>query len=97
MGVYPVTLECRLAVAARVPRRLPGRRHPRPSGATLRYNRRLAEDKALAPYAGRTVVVLVGGMIPLSHALSTGAADQIVQALQRVVGDGPIRCSLDSC
>jgi len=38
-----------------------------------------------------TVVVLVGGMIPLSHALQeTGAADLIVQALQRVIGDaGP--------
>jgi di/tricarboxylate transporter len=38
-----------------------------------------------------TVVVLVGGMIPLSHALQdTGAADQIVQALGHVVGEaGP--------
>jgi di/tricarboxylate transporter len=38
-----------------------------------------------------TVIVLVGGMIPLSHFLqSTGAADQIVQGLLHVIGDaGP--------
>jgi di/tricarboxylate transporter len=38
-----------------------------------------------------TVVVLVGGMIPLSHALQdTGAADQLVYGLQRIIGDaGP--------
>jgi di/tricarboxylate transporter len=38
-----------------------------------------------------TVLVMVGGMIPLSHALSsTGAADQIVQGLLHVIGDaGP--------
>jgi di/tricarboxylate transporter len=38
-----------------------------------------------------TTIVLIGGMVPLSHALqSTGAAEQIAQALVRVVGDaGP--------
>jgi di/tricarboxylate transporter len=38
-----------------------------------------------------TTIVLVGGMVPLSHALqSTGAAEQIAQGLVRVVGDaGP--------
>jgi len=38
-----------------------------------------------------TTIVLIGGMVPLSHALqSTGAAEQIAQALVRAVGDaGP--------
>jgi len=38
-----------------------------------------------------TTIVLVGGMVPLSHALqSTGGADQIAQGLVRVAGDaGP--------
>jgi di/tricarboxylate transporter len=38
-----------------------------------------------------TTIVLIGGMVPLSHALqSTGAAEQIAQALVRLVGDaGP--------
>ena len=38
-----------------------------------------------------TTIVLVGGMVPLSHALqSTGAAEQIAQGLVRLVGDaGP--------
>jgi di/tricarboxylate transporter len=38
-----------------------------------------------------TTIVLIGGMVPLSHALqSTGAAEQIAQGLVRVVGDaGP--------
>jgi di/tricarboxylate transporter len=38
-----------------------------------------------------TTIVLVGGMIPLSHALqTTGAAEQIAQGLVRLVGDaGP--------
>jgi hypothetical protein len=38
-----------------------------------------------------TTIVLIGGMVPLSHALqSTGAAEHIAQALVRLVGDaGP--------